>query len=53
MTDLLEKEYKIEFEKLVKRLEPIQFIAFTADGWESKNSSRSFIRLVRNSILII
>jgi len=46
MTNLLEKEYAVEFEKLVKRFESVQFIAFTADGWESKNNNRSFIRLI-------
>lgn len=46
MTALMEKEYNIEFQRLIKRLQTIQFIAFTADGWESKNNNRSFIRLV-------
>jgi len=35
MTELLEKEYEVEFQRLVKRLQDVQFIAFTADGWES------------------
>jgi len=49
MTSLMEKEYNLEFQLLIKRLQQVQFIAFTADGWESRNSNRSFIRFVLNS----
>jgi len=48
MIELLEKEYEVEFQRLVKRLQDVQFIAFTVDGWESQNNNRSFIRLVLN-----
>lgn len=49
MTTLLEKEYQGEFQQLVKNLEKVPFMAFTADGWESTNNNNSFIRLVLSS----
>jgi hypothetical protein len=44
MTSMLEKQYKLEHAKLVEKLKSVDSIALTADGWATKNNSKSFIR---------